>query len=313
MIAERMSTELESWVNGEWAPASKAAVPLWDRGFAFGDGATDSLRTMLGEPFRTEAHVRRLYETLACVGIEPPLPAAELVRLTEAVCERNAPLRGPDDDFWIVYYVSRAGAPRARPSRAAVVAIACSPIDFTEHAHAYLTGCALAVPSVRQVPPVVQSARMKTLSRLHLSLAQAEADRAVPGSIALLLDLDGNLAETVDGNVFLVRDGRLLTPTVRAAIAGVTREVTIELARARGIEVLERDLQLHDILTADEAFLTSTGYLALPVSSVNASPIGGGNVPGSLTAELMAAWRELLGFDYVAQASAHLPGVVPAA
>jgi branched-chain amino acid aminotransferase len=299
-VINRLPAVLLSWVNGEWVDAP--AVPMNDRGFQFGDGATDSLRTFGGEPFGVAQHVKRLFETLAHLRIAPAMGPADVERLTRELCERNAPARG-EGDFWVTYFVSRAGPPAARASAAATFALACTRIDFGEHAAAYAEGRELVVPKVTQLPPSVQSPRMKTLSRLHLTLAQLEAERARPGATALLLDHEGNLAETVDGNLFLVRDGVLLTPFARNAVAGVTRATTIELARARGIAVHERDLQPHDALTADEAFIASTGYVLLPVPAIDGVALPP-RPRDSIYGTLLASWRELLGFDFVAQAQA---------
>jgi branched-chain amino acid aminotransferase len=294
---------LTQHLNGEWTPSDRATVSLFDRGFAFGDGVTDSLRTFAGRPFAVEDHVERLFRSLKFVRIAPPVEADQLIRLTNELCDRNASARGPNDDFWVIYYLSREGTPNERVSPTSTWAIACTLIDFTEHARSYIDGHALTVPWVRQLPHQVQPARLKTLSRLHLTLAQLEAAQLEPGSTALLLDLNGDVAETVDGNVFAVSGRTIVTPTHDEAIEGVTQAVTLKLARELGHTVEQRRVQLYDLLTADEVFLTSTGYCVLPVTRINGLTIGNGQ-PGPITTSLLDAWTRLVGIDITAQALA---------
>jgi branched-chain amino acid aminotransferase len=118
----------------------------------------------------------------------------------------------------------------------------------------------------------------------------------------VLLDESGNLCEGMGSNIFLVRDGELLTPRERFVLPGVSRATVIELARELGLVVREADLDLYDAANADEAFLTSTSLCVCPVVSVNGRPIGDeGQVYGPVTRRLIDAYRELVGCDFVGQ------------
>jgi branched-chain amino acid aminotransferase len=90
-------------------------------------------------------------------------------------------------------------------------------------------------------------------------------------------------------------------------LEGITRGAVMDLAAGLGLSVEERDLDLYDAYTADEAFLTSTSLCICPVSSVNGAPVGDGSVPGPVTRRLMSAFSDLAGMDYEAQYLAHLP------
>ena len=128
------------------------------------------------------------------------------------------------------------------------------------------------------------------------------------GEPSELLDENGNLCEGLGSNVFIVKDGRLLTPRERYVLAGVSRQTAMDLASSLGIPVEERDLDLYDAATADEMFLTSTSLCICPVRSVNGSVIGDGAVPGPITKRLTDAYIELVDCDFVAQYLNRLAG-----
>jgi branched-chain amino acid aminotransferase len=205
----------------------------------------------------------------------------------------------------VLFFLSRSALVGAGPHAAATVAVLCEPLEFREHARCYLVGRPLCASWPRQAINQLQSAKVKTLSRLHLVLAQLEAEACEPGAAALLLDAGGNITETSDGNIFIVREGRVVTPPVDQAIEGVTRAATMELAAELELEVSVAALHLYDAVSADEVFVASTGYCLLPISSINGRRIGSGR-PGETWARLMRAWDELVGMDVVAQALAHL-------
>ena len=125
-------------------------------------------------------------------------------------------------------------------------------------------------------------------------------------AMAMLLDEHGNLAEGMGANLFVVRDGVLFTPSEQHILAGISRMVTIELAKDIGIEVREMDLDLYDAYTSDEAFVTSTSYCICPVKSINGVVVGEGTIPGDLTERLQNAYSGLVGIDIVAQYLSHL-------
>jgi branched-chain amino acid aminotransferase len=122
-----------------------------------------------------------------------------------------------------------------------------------------------------------------------------------PEAWAVLLDENGNLCEGLGSNVFVVKDGRLSTPSGRFVLEGISRETVIELARGAGIPCEERDIDLYDAYTAEEVFLTSTSLCLCGVSHVNGARIGKGPVPGPVTKRLLDAYTELVGCDIVGQ------------
>jgi branched-chain amino acid aminotransferase len=128
-------------------------------------------------------------------------------------------------------------------------------------------------------------------------MASIEARLVDPSAIALMLDEQGNLTEAVGGNVWLVQDGVLMTPTDRNILRGQTRNNAMNLAKKLNIPVVEKDLQPWHLYNCDEAFLSSTypGPMQ-PISRFNGIPIGM-ELPDGIIRRLADAWSDWVGMD----------------
>ena len=135
---------------------------------------------------------------------------------------------------------------------------------------------------------------------MHWYLADRETHLSDPKAITLLLDLEGNITETSGANFLIVRDGKVLSPTLRNILPGVSRQQVIEICIEEGIEFLEQDLQIHDVANADEAFLSTTPYCMAPCTRINGIQIGNGT-PGPIYHRLIGAWSKKVGLDVVKQ------------
>jgi len=286
--------EITYWVNGTFVPASKAMMPINNRGYRLGDGVFDTERTFNGKLFRLEAHLERLERSLHFVRIDPGLTMAELGSIAEEAAERNRHLLGRYGDFWVTETISR------EPGNKAFVSVIVEPLPFERYAPYYAKGVPLVIPSVRSSAQIGMDPKLKATSRLNMVLADLEGKQIDPNSLSVLLDEHGNLAEVLYGNLFVVRGGRLRTPTSRAILEGVTRMTTLELIGNEGLPIEDADLQPYDLYTADEAFCTTTSYCLLPVASLNGRPVGKA-VPGPVTQRLTQGWNRLAGLDIPAQ------------
>ena len=296
--------ERTAWFNGAFVPESQVLVPFRDRGFKYGDAVFDTTRTFGHRIFKAAEHVDRLYRSLRYLRIDPGIAPAEMVRITEEVLKRNLPLLEPDQDYWVTQRVSRGLDPagvavwgRTGPT----VIVECLPLPLRERAGLYRDGIKVVTPSVRRTPPEALSPRVKTHNYLNLVAADLEVRDRDPEAWAVLLDTRGNFAEGLGSNIFLVRNGALETPREQMVLAGISRDTVLALAREAGLAVVEKDIDLYDAYTADEAFLTSTSLCICPVRSVNGNLIGGGTVPGSVTRQLTEAYARFVDFDFVAQ------------
>ncbi len=293
------------FLNGELVPESRAGIPIRDRGFIYGDAVFDAARTFSGVPFKLTEHVRRLYDSLRYVRIDPGISMDEMEDWSRRVVEHNYPLLPPGQDMWVMQRVTR-GVEGGPSDGTPTVLIETHAIPFTARAPLYRDGARVTTPSVPRVPPRFMSPRAKTHNYLNLVLGDLEAQGTDPGSWAVLLDEAGNLTEGRGSNIFLVKDGMVATPKGQYVLEGITRRTVLGLSEGLGLETGERDLDLFDAYTADEAFLTSTSLCICPVSAVNGTAIGDGRPPGPVTRRLMQAFSDLAGMDFEEQYLAHL-------
>jgi branched-chain amino acid aminotransferase len=292
-----------AYFNGRFVPEREVLVPFRDRGFKYGDAVFDTTRTFGHRVFKLAEHVERLYRSLRYLRIDPGVPAEKMVAITEEVLRRNLPLIDPDDDYWVTQRVSRGLDPSARemwPQEGATVIVECVPLPLRERASLYRDGIRVMTPSIRRTPPEALSPRVKTHNYLNLIAGGLEVQAQDPGAWALLLDTAGNLAEGLGSNIFVAQKGTLYTPREQAVLSGISRETVIDLAREAGLTVVEKDIDLYDAYTADEAFLTSTSLCICPIASVNGAKIGSA-VPGPITRQLTEAYCRFVDFDFVAQ------------
>ena len=299
-----MTGERVAFVNGHIVPESEAVVSIRDRGFLQGDAVFDTTRTFGGRIFRLDEHLDRFFSSLKYMRIDPGLTKDDFARLTMEVLQANMPLLDDDDDYWVTQRVTR-GVRVGGEDRPSII-IECVPLPFKARARYYRDGLPVIVPSVRRTPPESQSPRAKVHNYVNLVQAELEVRSQNPDAWPILLDTNGNLSEGPGSNIFIVKDGAVMTPKEQFVLAGISRRVTIELAQELGIEVHETDIDLFDAYTADEAFVTSTSFCICPVSSFNGSTVADGAVPGPVTDRLTRAYSGMVDLDITAQYLARL-------
>ena len=301
-----VSRERVVYLNGEIVPESEASIPIRDLGFVHGDAAFDTARTFNGKVFKLQEHVDRLYQSCKYLRIDPGMDKERMAQLTLDVVERNVPLLGPNEDYWVTQRVTRGvvDASELRPT----VLIECRPLPLAQRARYYRSGIPLMTSSLRRTPPHVMSPQAKTHNYLNVVLADLEVKAKNSDAWVVMLDEKGNLTEGSSNNVFVIKDGMLATPRAQMVLDGISRQTALELAAGLEVPTEEQDIDLYNAYTADEMFITSTSLCICPVTSLNGVAIGDGNVPGPMTKGLMAAFSELVGMDYVAQYLVHLEG-----
>ena len=304
-----LSAEHIAYVNGEFIPASKARISIFDSAVMLGDTVFESTRTFAHKSFRLDDHLKRLYRSLKVTRIDPGMTLDELRALSLELLALNRPKLAPHEDCWLVHNISRglsvAGADPTKQQAGATVMLHTQPLILTDWARFDQSGCHAVTPSSRAIPPQSLDTRIKNRSRLAYTLAEAEVKLVDPNAQGILLDIYGNVAENKGGNFFVFVDGILKTPPTRNTLAGVSRATVLDLARDLDIPTQEIDFQPYDIYTADEAFFTSTPYCIMPATRFNGLPVGDG-VVGAVTRQLLAAWSELTGVDIMAQATDQL-------
>ena len=302
-----MAQERVAYVNGEMVPESQAKVSIRDLGFLAGDAVFDTTRTFGHKIFRLREHLDRFYRSLKYMRIDPGLTKDEMADLTMRVLEPNLALLDEDDDYWVSQRVTR-GVRGTGGGLKPTLVVECYPLPFVERATYYRDGIPVVTPSIRRTPPESMSPRAKVHNYINIVQGDLEVKAQNPNAWAILLDVNGNIAEGMGSNFFIVTDGAVITPREQYVLGGISREVTMELAHELGIEVREADIDLYDAYTADEAFVTSTSFCICPVSSVNGSTVADGGVPGPVTDRLQKAYSGLVGIDVVGQYLSRLMG-----
>ena len=174
-------------------------------------------------------------------------------------------------------------------------------VPFRERGKFYREGLRVRTPSVRRPAPDTLSPRAKTHNYLNLILGELEVKDVDPEAQALLLDTNGNLAEGKGSNIFIVKDGRIITPKERYVLPGVSRETVLDLACKQNIPAEEADIDLFDAINAEEVFVTSTSFCICPVRSINGTDISDGVIPGRITKLLIDAYVDLVDCDWYGQ------------
>jgi branched-chain amino acid aminotransferase len=274
-------------VNGEITPAEEARVSVLDNGFTFGDAVYETLRTYGGRPFHLDRHLERLRRSAERLAI--PLPAAEsLARDLDALLARAA-----NEESYIRIIVTRGRGDisynfdRVKGPKVVMVVKPLAPFPAAYHTD----GVPVILSSVRRNSPQALDPAIKSCNLLNNILAVREA-QAKGAFEPVMLNEIGEVAETASANVFLVKDGTLLTPPLDAGnLPGVTRRVVLELAAGLGLPCREEPVAVKDLLAADEVFITSTLKEVLPVATIDGRAVGAGK-PGPVSLRLLAAIRE---------------------
>jgi branched-chain amino acid aminotransferase len=280
-------------MDGEFVPEENAAVSVFDHGLLYGDGVFEGIRAYHGRVFKLKEHLDRLYDSAKYILLEIPITKEQMAQVVTETCRRNG-IR----DGYIRLVVTRGkgdlGLDPQKCPRPTIFCIAATiqlyPPEFYEKGLDVIT-----VPTRRSMPEAL-NVRVKSLNYLNNILGRIEAGLAGVQE-AIMLTGDGYVAEATGDNIFIVKNGALVTPPPHLGILeGVTRNAVIELARGMGIPVFEKVFTRYDVFTADECFLTGTAAELIPVVKVDARPIGDGR-PGTMTWELIRAFRELTKTD----------------
>jgi branched-chain amino acid aminotransferase len=302
-------SERQVYISGKVVPESEARISIFDSAVMLGDTATESTRTFGHRPFMLQEHVDRLYKSLKVMRIDPRIDATQMLQITQEVLAANLPNYTVDEDCWIVHNISRglsiAGSDPTVTGSGPTIMVFTQPMDLRSWAKFYTEGCHAVIAMSRAVPSQAIDARIKNRSRLAYTLAESEVKLVDPLAQGVILDIHGNVSENKGGNIFVVSDGVLKTPTTANCLAGLSRTTALHLAEKIGIATEETTLQPYDLATADEVFFTSTPYCIMPATRFNGMTVGDGNV-GRITRKLLAAWSDLVGINIVKQAQDQL-------
>ena len=271
-------------INGVIAGPEEAKISVLDHGLLFGDSVYETLRTYNGKPFLFSRHFARLEHSAKAIDLRLPWTRSktlEEIRKTLFAGECRIRLvftRGVGD-------VAADVETCTDPTPIIIVVPLVVPPE-----RIYKEGVEVVISTVRRSS---RFADLKTGSLIHQVLARREA-KARHAYEAILLTADEKLSDGITSNIYIVRDGKLLTPSRDAGIIeGITRGVVLDLAREIGIEVTEGLFDIDEIGRADEMFLTSSTREVVPIARVEGKPVGNA-LPGPITLQLLRAYRSAI-------------------
>jgi len=274
------------YLDGRFVPEEEARVSVFDHGLLYGDGVFEGIRAYNGKIFRLDEHLARLYDSAKAIDLAIPLTKAEMTEVIKETLRRNS-LR----DAYIRPIVTRGkgdlGLDPLKCAKPTVIVIAVT--WGAMYGDLYEKGLRAICVSVRRTPPESMPPNVKSLNYLNNILAKIEANHRGVDE-AIFFDTRGHVSEGSGDNIFVVKDGVIITPPTLNNLRGITRMVVLEIAASMGITLLERDLGYFDLYTADEVFVTGTAAEVAPIREIDGRVIGNGK-PGPVTRQLMAAFR----------------------
>ena len=294
--------------NGEFIPESEARVSIYDSSLMFGDMVFEMTRSFNGIQWKLDEHLERLYSGIKILRIPISMKLSQMREAVLETIEVNKSSFEEDDEHRILIDVSRGllsiyeNIVGTKPGPNII--IADFPLKWTVQgcSHLYKKGLNLFTTSQKAIPAHLMEPKIKNRSRLFYLMANIEVSMiAGEDNWALLLDVNGNIAEGSGSNFFMVKDNVLYTPLPKDILVGITRNtVMYDIAPKLNLKVVEKDIQPFELYNADEAFLTSTPFCILPAVNFNNLNIGNGK-PGKITQSLIDKWSEVVSIDIVQQ------------
>ncbi len=276
------------YLDGRYVPEEEAKVSVFDHGLLYGDGVFEGIRAYNGRVFRLEAHLERLYDSAKTLDLKVPISREEMTEVIKETLRKNNL-----SDAYIRPIVTRGKGdlgldPRKCP-KPTVIVIAVS--WGAMYGDLYDKGLKAVTVSVRRTPAESMPPNVKSLNYLNNILAKIEANYK-GGDEAIFFDTNGYVSEGSGDNIFVVKNGEIVTPPTLNNLRGITRIVVLEIARSLGITVREQNLGYYDLYSADEVFVTGTAAEVAPIRDIDGRSIGTGK-PGPVTRQMMAAFHHV--------------------
>lgn len=297
-----MSINRVVWWNGNLVPEREARISIYDSALMYGDTAFEMLRTFNQINFKLEEHIDRLFNSAKYLRIDIPYARKDIVQSCIDTMEANHDCFEADDEHRLMINITRGLLGLYQgvdiENKGPNVVIADFPLRWTVQGMGklYDTGVNAVTPNQRTIPASLLEPKVKNRSRIHYLMANIEVSQYKGNNNwALLLDPDGFIAEGAGANFFIVKDGYLMTPEPRNILRGISRQYVMSLKPS-----CEKNLELYDVMIADEAFFTATPFCVMPITSINGVPIGKGKV-GDITQEILYLWSRNVGVDIVKQ------------
>ena len=271
------------FLNGQFVPAERAVVSIFDRGFLYGDGLFESMRILNGKPFRWDQHLERLQRGAEFLRIRIPHSTDTLRKAVDELIAKN---KMPDALLRVTLSRGvgmRGYSPNGADKPTVVISLHPAPQTSNSMPHWKL------IISSQRLPAADPLAQFKTCNKLPQILARSEAD-AAGADEALLLNTDGYVVEGASSNLFWVEDETVSTsPLPAGVLAGVTRAVVFELCQNLGIKTIEANIRAEQLKRVDGIFLSLSSLGIVEGASVDGAACN----HSPLVKQIRSAYQEL--------------------
>jgi branched-chain amino acid aminotransferase len=280
---------MQIYIDGVFYPRDEAKISVFDHGFLYGDGVFEGIRAYSGKIFRLSEHLDRLYDSAKTIDLKPPITQDEMAEAIIETCRRNKL-----QEAYIRPIISRGlGDLGLDPRKCPKGSVVIMAVEWgAMYGDLYEKGLKGVSVSVRRNPAEALPPNVKSLNYLNNILAKIEANYK-GGDEAIFFDTNGYLSEGSGDNIFVIKNGAIITPPTLNNLRGITRMVALEIAADLGISVSERNMGYFDLYTADEVFVTGTAAEVAPITLIDGRVIGTGK-PGPITRQLMESFKVIV-------------------
>ena len=276
---------MEVFLNGTFLPEASAFISVNDRGFLLGDGLFETMRVAGGKPFRMAQHLERLTRGAELLKIQMPYTPKDLQHFSTTLIEKNqlaecilrvTLTRGPG---------SRGYSPQGADKPTVLMTLHPLPVANPDEPLQWSL-----ITSTIRIPASDALSSFKTTSKAANILARAEAE-AQGADEALLLNTNGEVAETAGGNLFWIYQDKICTvPTGRGVLPGITRAVVLEICQVLGLETNKRVIKPEMLRNAEGIFVTNSALGIVPVASLDGVPVP----PSPLVDQIGSAYHDMI-------------------
>jgi branched-chain amino acid aminotransferase len=276
------------YIDGKFFDRKDAKISVFDHGLLYGDGVFEGVRAYNGRVFRLDEHVDRMYDGAKAIMLTPPLTKAEMKKAIIDTLKKNKLT-----DAYIRPIITRGMGdlgldPRKCPKASVIVIAVYWGAMYGDLYEKGLTGVSV---STRRNAAEALPTNIKSLNYLNNILAKIEANEK-GGDEAIIFDVRGYVSEGSGDNIFVVKNGKIMTPPVIQNLNGITRACVVELCGKMKIPICDQNIGYFDMYTADEVFVTGTAAEIAPMTKIDGRIIADGK-PGPITKKLMKAYSKL--------------------
>ncbi|SDR34380.1 branched-chain amino acid aminotransferase [Pseudovibrio sp. Tun.PSC04-5.I4] len=274
------------WLDGKIVPWSEAKVHVLTHGLHYGSSVFEGQRAYGGEIFKLEQHTKRLHASAEVLGFQIPWSEEQINDACMQMLVENNLV-----DAYLRPVAWRGSEMMGVSAQANTIHLAIAAWEWPSYfsPEERLKGIRLDMAKYRRPDPATAPFKSKAAGLYMICTISKHAAEAKGYSDALMLDWQGRVAEATGANVFFIKDGVIHTPIADCFLDGLTRQTVIGLAKARGIEVIERRIMPEEMADFDQCFLTGSAAEVTPVSEIGPYSFAPGEITKVLIEDYMAA------------------------